>query len=211
MGKFQVRARAVDMLGRQQIAGIPTAVHELFKNAHDAYAERAEVDYFRSQRLFVMRDDGLGMTLEDIEEKWLTLGTENRLGANEAKTEFWTGPKKLSRRTIMGEKGIGRLAIAAIGPIALVITRAVRQDGLRPTVSVLVHWSLFEQRGIDVSSIPVPIRETAADLPSQTTLVEMIEEVHEKIVGLRDQIGQSEVEKLLRELGPVNTNATHRR
>lgn len=207
MGEFHVRARAVDMLGRQQIAGIPTAIHELFKNAHDAYAERVEVDYFRSQRLFVMRDDGLGMTLEDIEEKWLTLGTEHRLGANEAKTEIWTGPKQLPRRTIMGEKGIGRLAIAAIGPIALVITRAVRRDGLCPAVAVLVHWSLFEQPGIDVSSIPVPIRETPADFPPEITLIEMIEEVREKIEELRDQLGQSEAERLISELEtlrPVN-------
>ena len=44
---FKARARTLDMLGRQQIAGIPTAISELFKNAHDAYAERVEVDYYR--------------------------------------------------------------------------------------------------------------------------------------------------------------------
>ena len=49
------------MLGRQQIAGIPTAISELFKNAHDAYAERVEVDYYRRDGLFVLRDDGSGM------------------------------------------------------------------------------------------------------------------------------------------------------
>ena len=48
MSKFKTRARTVDMLGRQQIAGIPNAISELFKNAHDAYADRVEVDYFRS-------------------------------------------------------------------------------------------------------------------------------------------------------------------
>jgi len=39
------------MLGRQQIAGIPTAISELFKNAHDAYADQVEVDYFRNNGL----------------------------------------------------------------------------------------------------------------------------------------------------------------
>ena len=53
MARFQVRARTVDMLGRQQIAGIPTAISELFKNAHDAYARCVEVDYFRDTRLFI--------------------------------------------------------------------------------------------------------------------------------------------------------------
>ena len=38
-------ARTLEMLGRQQIAGIPTAISELFKNANDAYADKVEVDY----------------------------------------------------------------------------------------------------------------------------------------------------------------------
>ena len=38
MTGFRARARAVDMLGRQQIANLPTALSEMFKNAHDAYA-----------------------------------------------------------------------------------------------------------------------------------------------------------------------------
>ena len=62
MAKFRVRARTVDMLGRQQIAGIPSAIHELFKNAHDAYAERVDVDYFHHNDVFILRDDGMGMS-----------------------------------------------------------------------------------------------------------------------------------------------------
>ncbi|MXX28848.1 MAG: histidine kinase, partial [Gammaproteobacteria bacterium] len=53
MATFKTRARTLDMLGRQQIAGIPTAISELFKNAHDAYADRVEIDYYRSDGLFV--------------------------------------------------------------------------------------------------------------------------------------------------------------
>ena len=53
MTSFQARARTVDMLGRQQIAGVPTAISELFKNAHDAYAAHVEVDLYRTERLIV--------------------------------------------------------------------------------------------------------------------------------------------------------------
>ena len=101
------------MLGRQQIAGIPTAIHELFKNAHDAYAEHVRVDYIHLLDLFLLRDDGLGMTRSDFEEKWLTLGTESKVGLNDPRASVWTGPRNLPRRTTLGEKGIGRLAIAA--------------------------------------------------------------------------------------------------
>src|ERR1700722_1729464 len=79
MSKIGVRARAVDMLGRQQIAGIPTAIHELFKNAHDAYANNVVVDYFRSDALFVLRDDGIGMTEEEFLQRWLTVGTDSKV------------------------------------------------------------------------------------------------------------------------------------
>ena len=37
MANFKASARSVDMLGRQQIAGIPNAINEIFKNAYDAY------------------------------------------------------------------------------------------------------------------------------------------------------------------------------
>ena len=79
MARFRTRARTVDMLGRQQIAGIPNAISELFKNAYDAYAERIEVDFYRPEKLLVIRDDGLGMTPHEVEERWLVLGTENKL------------------------------------------------------------------------------------------------------------------------------------
>lgn len=158
MAKFRVRARAVDMLGRQQIAGVPTAIHELFKNAHDAYADRVEVDYFRSDQLFVLRDDGLGMTKEDFETKWLTIGTESKVGAN---TQLGQNPMTVDGppRAIMGEKGIGRLAIAAIGPQVLVVSRAIREGVLKAPVVSLVNWGLFEVPGLDLESIDIPVVE----------------------------------------------------
>ena len=117
MANFAVRARAVDMLGRQQIAGVPTAIHELFKNAHDAYATRVEVDFIRELNRLVIRDDGLGMSEDDFLTRWLALGTESKFGANAESLAKWTGPQNLPLRPLMGEKGIGRLAIATIFPI----------------------------------------------------------------------------------------------
>src|ERR1700761_5239689 len=109
MATFRVRARTVDMLGRQQIAGIPTAISELFKNAHDAYASRVEVDFLRYEELLVLRDDGLGMSPTDFEERWLTLGTESKLDDGRG---IKPPPAIGEKRPILGEKGIGRLAIA---------------------------------------------------------------------------------------------------
>ena len=122
MAKFKTSARTLDLLGRQQIAGIPTAINELFKNAHDAYADYAEIDYFRHNRLFVLRDNGFGMSKEDFETRWLTLGTDSKLRTSTLSHLPIDHEKPI--RQITGEKGIGRLSIASIGKQVLVLSKA---------------------------------------------------------------------------------------
>ncbi len=169
MAKFKASARTLDMLGRQQIAGIPTAISELFKNAHDAYADNVEVDYYRSDGLFVLRDDGLGMTEQDFKERWLTLGTESKLQTSRL-APLPKDPDKLER-PILGEKGIGRLAIASIGPQVLIMTRAKRPDGLQNLVTAFINWTLFELPGIDLDDVVIPMTNfPGGTLPSMADI-----------------------------------------
>ena len=96
MAKFRTKARAVDMLGRQQIADASTAISELFKNAHDAYADHVEADFFCTDSLLVIRDDGIGMTLEEFETNWLVLGTDSKM-LSEEEIEPYCPPGKQER------------------------------------------------------------------------------------------------------------------
>lgn len=185
MVNFSVRARAVDMLGRQQIAGIPTALHELFKNAHDAYARRVEVDYFRTQGQLILRDDGDGMTRDEFVGKWLTLGTESKLNANTTDA-LAIGPRGLKPRKILGEKGIGRLAVAAIGPCVLAMTRKdpalVSSDEL--TVA-LVHWGLFEIPGVDLNAVGIPLLSMpGGQIPGSKEILDLSSQVRASIAEL---------------------------
>ena len=157
MAKFKTRARTVDMLGRQQIANISTAISELFKNAYDAYADHAEVDYFRSDNLLVIRDNGVGMTPEEFENRWLVIGTEGKYAPLGQKADTYR-PGDKPERAIMGEKGIGRLAIALLGCQVLVLTRAERHGELHDLVMCFIHWELFEKSGINLDEIDVPIK-----------------------------------------------------
>lgn len=176
MARFHVRARTVDMLGRQQIAGIPTAISELFKNAHDAYAKKVEVDYFRANNLFVLRDDGLGMTREDFEQRWLTLGTESKLGSSQLQPP--PRDPDQPRRPVLGEKGIGRLAIAIIGPQVLILTRPKRNR--RPgekLVAAYIPWELFELPGLDLDDVTIPIKEfPGGKVPSERDIQNLVRE-----------------------------------
>ncbi|HZG42144.1 MAG TPA: ATP-binding protein, partial [Longimicrobium sp.] len=173
------------MLGRQQIAGIPTAIHELFKNAHDAYAEHVEVDYFRSDGVLVLRDDGFGMTKNEFESRWLTIGTESKVGANTAKTTYPVAQGERPR-PIMGEKGIGRLAIAAIGPQVLIVSRALRQDELYAPVVSLVNWGLFEVPGLDLDAIDIPVEELEpGSFPDESVLEMLVSRVRGNVEELK--------------------------
>jgi signal transduction histidine kinase len=196
MATFRVRARTVDMLGRQQIAGIPTAISELFKNAHDAYAQNVEVDYLRKENLFLLRDDGLGMTKADFEDRWLSLGTESKL--NTASLAMPPRDPDQATRPILGEKGIGRLAVAIIGPQALILTRAKRNRKALPTlVAAYINWTMFELPGIDISEIVIPLREFGdGDLPMSKDVDGMVAEAKKCLDGLHKRIDADQIRQI---------------
>ena len=208
MAKIRTRARAVDMLGRQQIAGIPNAISELFKNAHDAYATRVEADFFRPEQLFVLRDDGLGMTLRDVEDRWLVLGTESKMTGDRELDAVASG-LQMERRIPTGEKGIGRLAIAAIGPQVLLLTRARRGDGLHSTVAAFVNWTLFTLPGISLDEIEIPVREfLEGRLPDARDIQGLLDVVRNNLDQLRDRIDQNSVSQIYGELETFDIDAS---
>ena len=170
MANFKTRARALDLLGRQQIAGIPTAINELLKNAHDAYADNVDIDFFRKDNLFVLRDDGLGMSKYDFESRWLTLGTESKL--SNSKITLPPVDKTKALRVSMGEKGIGRLAIASIGKQVLIISKTKGSK----IVAAFINWEIFELPGLNLEDIVVPIHEFDS-LPTLEQVERMKEEV----------------------------------
>ncbi len=203
MVKFRTRARALDMLGRQQIAGIPTAISELFKNAHDAYADRVEIDYYRSDDLFVLRDDGVGMSRDDFITRWLTIGTESKFDSDRRP------PQDLSKkpRPMFGEKGIGRLAIATVGPQLLVLTRAKNSEGASDLTAAFLNWGIFEWPRIDLEEIDIPLRTfSPGTLPSAHDVAEMAEEFRANAEIVGRGVKSQFLEKLTDELTRFNVD-----
>lgn len=186
------------MLGRQQIAGIQNAISELFKNAHDAYAKRAEIDYFEEDNLLVIRDNGVGMTKEDFEGKWLVLGTESKVGDG-AKNQF--RPPDMEPRPITGEKGIGRLAMALLGRQVLVLSRARRADGIHRLVMSLVHWGVFELPGINLDEVEIPVQTFAGDkLPDDKDVEKLKSQLVESITEIAKNHKELDCSKILADL-----------
>ena len=200
MAKFKTRARTVDMLGRQQIANVSTAISELFKNAHDAYADHAEVDYFRTDSLLVIRDNGVGMTPDEFENRWLVLGTESKYVPHGEKVDTYR-PVDKPERAIMGEKGIGRLAIALLGRQVLVLSRAERHGRIHDLVMCFIHWDLFEVPGVNLEDIEIPIRVVGnGSLPTADEVGELIGDLRKSVGKLANKFGADAFEQVLTDL-----------
>jgi hypothetical protein len=149
---FRPKARTVDHLGRGQIADCPTAVSELWKNAYDAYAAKVSLQIFADEPVSAaIFDDGIGMDLRDITEKWLTLGTESKLDENEAVEP----PPGFEKRVRQGEKGIGRLSVAFLSPITILLSKKAGQK----IAGIAVDWRLFENPYADLVDIVLPTFE----------------------------------------------------
>jgi len=205
MAQFKTRARALDLLGRQQIAGIPTAINELIKNAHDAYADMFDIDFFRNNRLLVLRDDGMGMTRDEFETRWLTLGTESKL--ENVKTAPPPIDKNKQARQIMGEKGIGRLAIAAIGNQVLIISKAKQREKKYKIVVSFINWDIFALPGINLEDVAIPVKEYSC-IPNRTDVHDIITEVINSFDALyaHDLVNQVDYERIKKNILSFDIN-----
>ncbi|MEW8474576.1 MAG: ATP-binding protein [Candidatus Thiodiazotropha endolucinida] len=150
---FRTRARTIDHLGREQIADCPTAVSELWKNAYDAYAKKVALHIYDGEvPIAAIVDDGHGMSRDEFVEKWLVVGTESKASGDETPDEDRNG---LAKRDKQGQKGIGRLSSAFLGPLLLVISK--RRDF--PFVAAFIDWRLFENPFLYLHDIEVPVVE----------------------------------------------------
>lgn len=155
--QFRTKARAVDLLGKGQIADLPTAITELWKNGYDAYADNLKAELFKKgyrgleNHYFIISDDGKGMSSTDILDKWLVLGTDSKSRAEldiESEDTLWKKP-----RIKAGEKGIGRLSVAYLGNPMLMLTK---KPGY-PIQVVYFDWRLLENYNLFLDDIKIPI------------------------------------------------------
>lgn len=220
MARFGASARAVDMLGRQQIAGVPTAVSELFKNAYDAYAREVRVDYLPERGLLLLRDDGIGMSESDFLSRWLTLGTDSK--ARNSSSAPPPRPRGALARTTMGEKGIGRLAIASIGPLLVVLTRPMPREDVdpptaephtkvsgqpddRPVLVALVAWTLFQTPGLTLDDVDVPTRIiSGAERVDQDLMLDLRAEAEANVARLGRRMPRELRNRCLSELAALD-------
>ena len=174
---FQTKARTVDHLGREQIADCPTAISELWKNAYDAYARTVELDIYDGEEpVAAIVDDGHGMNREEFISRWLVVGTESKATVETTPT---ADRNNLAVRQRQGQKGIGRLSCANLGPVLLFISKRKNSS----FVAALVDWRLFENPFINLSDIEIPVVEFEEKTQLFELIPELVESLSQNVTG----------------------------
>lgn len=120
----------IQHLGIKMYSNLPAAIAELIANSYDADAHKVEVNLVckNGVREIIVKDDGHGMTFDEINDCFLRIG-RNRRTENMAKSP--------GGRFATGKKGLGKLALFGIGNEIKVITK---KQGGNEKVCFSLKW-----------------------------------------------------------------------
>lgn len=179
--QFKISSALKDLVGKDLITSDNVAIFELVKNSYDAYANHVVITF--TENKITIADNGKGMSLSDLKNKWLFLG----FSAKKDGTEDEVNDKQKSyrdkiRRFYAGAKGIGRFSCDRLGRL-LTITTKTRNSLLAE--QILVDWANFEvdQKiefgNVDVEHRTLNVGNVFPDQESHGTIIE-IEDLHDE-------------------------------
>nr|DAL17663.1 MAG TPA_asm: hypothetical protein [Caudoviricetes sp.] len=127
--------RTIEHLGIKMYSSFHAALAELIANAYDANATNVHIDIVDNGiKKITVRDDGDGMTFDDVNKKFLVIGRNRRV---EDKAE---GVQ--NKRKVMGRKGLGKLSLFGLGNTVDIETKV--KGSITQTHFTLV-WSKIKE------------------------------------------------------------------
>jgi signal transduction histidine kinase len=183
-------------LGEELNPSPEQGILELVRNAYDADAARCSVKLTKVSgvggKLRIV-DDGAGMTMEDLRDAWLVLGSSSKDPH---------GRTEQHHRLPVGSKGLGRLAALRLGATAELRTRPRSEPGRE--YSVVFDWGQFS-KAHTVDEVALDIKAGETDNKPGTTIL---------VNDLRKRFTKTEVQRLARALillaSPFETPGTFR-
>ncbi|MGD6994024.1 sensor histidine kinase [Sutcliffiella horikoshii] len=131
---FKVNARHIGQIGRELVTDYITALVELIKNAYDADAEGIKIifDSVKTKKgRIIIVDTGSGMSQTDVEDKWMVIGTNNKVRESHS-------PKG---RKFAGKKGIGRFAVERLAETVKIFSFTKDEKPFKFTL----NWNNYEE------------------------------------------------------------------
>lgn len=137
--KFRISSALKTILGKELITDNHIAILELVKNSFDADAKRVDVQLVgltTGNPRIIIKDDGNGMSKNDILNKWLFVAYSSKKGGDDYRNRLASG------RPYAGAKGVGRFSCDRLGSKLTIYTR---EKGKGPTHKLVVNWGDFER------------------------------------------------------------------
>lgn len=134
---FNFDVSAYRLIGRELITDRITALFEIVKNSYDANANHVTVEFINvspktKNSKIIITDDGLGMQLSDLENKWMVIGTSS-------KRRDRVSPPPYNRK-VVGKKGIGRFAVDLLGAK---LTLKTKKENATQRICLETDWSQY--------------------------------------------------------------------
>lgn len=149
----------VESLGINLYSNAAAVLSELVANAHDADATRVTIDWKQDGATVVVTDNGVGMDVPELNQRFLTVGYKKRDVEGSA-SRRWARP-------FMGRKGIGKLSVFSIAERVTVYST---KDGQSNGLVIEVHELLERIKAKDPYH-PKPVPVPAEYAMQGTTLV----------------------------------------
>ena len=144
--EFRVSSELKNIIGKDLIINDEVAIFELVKNAYDAHATRVDITFEKDK--IIIQDNGKGMDLKDIQDKWLFVAYSAKKDATEDDdlkddVKYRDYRDKINlKRGFAGAKGIGRFSCDRLGSKLKLIARKVSSSEFH---QLAVDWNDFEQ------------------------------------------------------------------
>lgn len=111
---FEISLSVLNHLGRNLYRSFITILGEAISNSWDADSDNVWIYVDRDENYLVIKDDGLGMSPDDFQNKFLKIGYTKRREGNTASEKG---------RPYIGRKGIGKLAMLSCADRISVISK----------------------------------------------------------------------------------------
>lgn len=153
---FKTHSDLKNIIGQDLINDDNIAIVELVKNGIDAYAEKIKVTFSEKKKSIIVFDNGHGMSLTDLENKWLNIAYSEKKNI------------KIKNRLLAGNKGVGRFACDRLGQKLDLFTKKANDSILH----LSLNWKNFEgleEHNSVIQAVDISINETTPEFVEENT------------------------------------------
>jgi len=139
---FKISTHLKDVIGRDLVTNEFVAIFELVKNSVDAGAGFIQIEIDPDADAMRIVDDGKGMSVSDITDKWLFVAYSAKADGREDNDTSDYRDKIKTVASYAGSKGIGRFSCDTLGSSLKLFSRAKKST--TSATRLTIDWEEFE-------------------------------------------------------------------